>query len=90
MFIFAKAYQWNVCFSRSMSMDHSKPLIVPAGADALGQIGLFGFVFNMFGLCVIICLQQLFCLCGVSVFVHLSVLLCMHYILSVWYIHIHM
>ena len=26
-------------FSRSMSMDHTKPLIVPAGADALGQIG---------------------------------------------------
>ena len=24
-----------------MSMDHSKPLIVPAGADALGQIGLY-------------------------------------------------
>ena len=22
-----------------MSMDHTKPLIVPAGADALGQIG---------------------------------------------------
>ena len=22
-------------------MDHSKPLIVPAGADALGQIGLY-------------------------------------------------
>ncbi|XP_065904203.1 cytoplasmic dynein 2 light intermediate chain 1-like isoform X2 [Dysidea avara] len=26
--------------SRSMSMDHTKPLIVPAGADALGQIGV--------------------------------------------------
>ena len=31
-------------FSRSMSMDHYKPLIVPAGADALGQIGLFDLI----------------------------------------------
>lgn len=26
-------------FSRTMSMDYTKPLIVPAGSDALGQIG---------------------------------------------------
>ena len=26
-------------FSRTMSMDYTKPLLVPAGTDALGQIG---------------------------------------------------
>lgn len=29
-----------ICYySRTMSMDYTKPLIVPAGSDALGQIG---------------------------------------------------
>ena len=26
-------------YSRTMSMDYTKPLVVPAGSDALGQIG---------------------------------------------------
>ena len=26
-------------YSRTMSMDYTKPLLVPAGTDALGQIG---------------------------------------------------
>ena len=28
-------------FSRTMSMDYTKPLLVPAGSDALGQIGTY-------------------------------------------------
>ena len=31
-------------FSRTMSMDYTKPLLVPAGSDALGQIGTYMYV----------------------------------------------
>lgn len=31
----------SLIFSRTMSMDYTKPLLVPAGSDALGQIGMY-------------------------------------------------
>ena len=49
-------------YSRSMSMDHSKPLIVPAGADALGQIGLYLiYVVVLLLLCSVVCVMSLVC-----------------------------
>ena len=40
MILLIGVYQiFNCIHSHSVSMDHNKPLIVPVGSDALGQIG---------------------------------------------------
>lgn len=47
-----------ICYySRTMSMDYTKPLIVPAGSDALGQIGEYvrEFEVTWCGACSLIC-----------------------------------
>jgi hypothetical protein len=37
----ARAYKF-VSFSKSISQDHNKPLLIPAGSDAMQQIGGIG------------------------------------------------